>query len=88
MIKKDYSFNIIIKSACVSLLLAILYLAVIKPLGVLETPILRAQDLFFKIRSQIVKPPSVLDQIALIVIDDESIEKLNQKLEEARGGVT
>lgn len=79
MIKKGYSFNIIIKSACVSLLLVILYLAVIKPLGVLETPILRAQDLFFKIRSQMVKPPSVLDQIVLIVIDDESIEKLNQK---------
>lgn len=79
MIKNENYLSGIIKSVCASLLLIIFYLGIIKPFSILEPPILKAQDLFFKIRSQIVKLPPILDQIVLIVIDDESIEKLNQK---------
>ena len=65
----------ILAGAC----LVIFYLAVLKPTGGLEGPNLKAQDLLFEIRNAILKTPAVLDQIALIIIDDESIEKLNQK---------
>ena len=68
-------FRSILAGVC----LAIFYLAILKPTGALAIPNLKAQDLFFKIRKNILKPPAILDQIALIIIDDESIEKLNQK---------
>lgn len=69
----------LLKPALISLVLAVLYLGLLRPFGILEIPIFRTQDLLFKIRNQVIKPPSILDQIVLIVIDDESIERSNQK---------
>ncbi len=69
----------LLKPAVISLIAALCYLFVLRPAHFLEVPALKAQDLLFKIRSQITKAPSVLNQFTLIVIDDESIEKTNQK---------
>ncbi len=69
----------LLRPVLISACLSVFYLALLKPVGILETPNLKAQDLLFKIRNSILKTPPVLDQIALIIIDDESIEKLNQK---------
>ena len=76
---QEKSLKGFLQSAVISLFLAVFYLGVLKPFNVLEVPNLKAQDLFFRIRNQLTSPPQVLDQIELIIIDDESIEKSNQK---------
>lgn len=69
----------LLRSVLIGVCAGIFYLALLRPLDVLEIPNLKAQDLLFKIRNFIIKPPAILEQIILIIIDDESIEKLNQK---------
>ncbi len=76
---KTSYFSATFKAALVGLLLMIFYLSVLKPYSVLEIPKLKTQDLFFKIRNSFLKPRAILNDIILIVADDESIEKVNQK---------
>lgn len=71
--------NEILRALSISFILMLLYLGLLRPLGALETLSLKAQDLLFKVRRHISQPPDVLKEMLLIVVDDESIEQMNQR---------
>jgi len=67
------------KGIGVAVIFCALYWGVISPFNLLDFPTHRTQDLVFKLRHVLNKPPAVAKDILLITIDDASIEKVHQK---------
>ena len=67
------------KSALAGLIVSSLYLGIIQPFSLLEIPKLKTQDLFFAARHLLIKRPPVLNDMVLVAIDDESIEKIHER---------
>lgn len=69
-----------LKPAYVAFILTLVYLACqLSTLSFVELPSLKTQDLFYQIARFVKGSPQVLNQIVLIAVDDESIQKLHQK---------
>jgi diguanylate cyclase (GGDEF)-like protein len=67
------------KGFFVAVALALLYLLVIQPLEILEIPRLKTQDLLFSIRRLIPRVSPAAEQMLLVRVDDESIERLHER---------
>lgn len=66
------------RAGIVSVSAAIVYLAIFRPFSIFEVPKLKTQDLFFQARSLLPQHPQVLEEIVVVTVDDESIERLGQ----------
>ncbi|HRZ87357.1 MAG TPA: diguanylate cyclase [bacterium] len=55
------------------------YAFVLMPLGFLETPQLKALDIFFRISHALRKAPAAVSSLAVVAIDDVSLQQVNRK---------
>lgn len=69
----------ILQSAAITVIAALCYAFVLKPLAIFEIPILKTQDFLSQIRHRLSLKPKVLDQIVLVSIDNESVAKLKER---------
>ncbi|MBI3999470.1 MAG: CHASE2 domain-containing protein, partial [Candidatus Omnitrophica bacterium] len=67
------------KAGLIGILVSLLYLTILEPFSILEIPKLKTQDLFFSARYFLTRPQPILSDIVLITIDDESIEKIQER---------
>ena len=56
-----------------------LYAFLIRPLGFLEIPILKMQDVFFSVRYSLGYHHAILNDIVLVSVDDETLEKVKDR---------
>ncbi len=67
------------KAVLVALAASFIYFSVLEPFSILEIPKLKIQDLFFATRYFFNSPSALWNKIVLIIVDDESIERIHQK---------
>ena len=79
------AFSPIAKASFVGFVCCFLYVAVFHPLSLLEIPKLRVQDFFFVLRRLIVPKPLILNDVVVVMVDDESVEKIRERQPFPRG---
>ncbi|OGW86020.1 MAG: hypothetical protein A3C35_03970 [Omnitrophica bacterium RIFCSPHIGHO2_02_FULL_46_11] len=67
------------KAVLIGALSSVFYLALLSFFPIFEIQKLKVQDSFFAVRHQWAHPPAVLNDFVLVTVDDESIEKIQEK---------